>query len=380
MYIKTNKNLMRNAIFFACLAMMLVVKVSAGELPNPKLLPQVRVESILNPYTENERIEFFSLKPLGEGPFPVLFLIHGSQSPDVSPGGKIFIDNEYLQMFAEEGIVAVAISMPGYGHSDGIRDFAGSHTQKAVSAVINHFSQLPFVDPKNMGIYGISLGAILSSLIHQHYPYLQLQILESGAYDLPLRKYQLPAYLEGILQNMSMETGGSDDALRERSAIYHTQNIQAKTLILQGGLDDRKGLPSAQHLHEILLSEGKNSSIEVFPHSSHLIGGEKWGTVLKFVREHFFTLYGIGVALTPNRPAIQIMDMMPGAPAERSGKIKNGDAILAISPNNDDEKMDTLNLPFRSVINLILGKKGTCLRLYVQHLDLSYEEITLERG
>lgn len=48
---------------------------------------------------ENE-IESFMLKPLGDGPFPVIFLLHGYQLPENSLGGKQLVNYEYLDNFA----------------------------------------------------------------------------------------------------------------------------------------------------------------------------------------------------------------------------------------------------------------------------------------
>src|SRR5690348_7695029 len=154
-----------------------------------------------------ENIESFSLFPEGAGPFPVLFLLHGYQPPDHSIGGKQLVDLHYLDYFAKEGIAAVALSIPGFGNSEGKRDFSGPDSQKAIANFIERFCQNPLVDSSKIGIYGISRGAILASLVHLYFPHIALQILEAGCYDLTSREQLLPSYLDTIVKNMVVEIG-----------------------------------------------------------------------------------------------------------------------------------------------------------------------------
>ncbi len=328
---------------------------------------------VQNPYQSDHYIEYFLKKPAEEGPYPVIFLLHGHNDE----GAACFV-NKCLDIFTHEKILPIAISMPGYGRSDGTRDFAGPDTQKAIVAVIDHFSRCDFVDETRMGVYGISKGAILASLLQCYSPPLKLQILESGCYDLTERLNQLPSYLDGILENMLRVTGGKKQDLLERSALYRTQYISSKTLILQGEFDDRKGLPSAKALHEKLLAEGKESLLRIFP-TAHRIGPAKWEVIRPYLRNHFFEKYGIGIDIDNIPPALQVRKIIPNSPAAESERLQLGDAILAISPHNDHEEIDVLNMPRNQFIQLVLGAKGTLLRLRVQHLDLSCEEIILMR-
>ena len=333
---------------------------------------------LLDPQSNN-RIEFFTMKPKGEGPFPVVFLLHGHQI-EPTTGGKQLVDLHWVDVFTREGILAVSISIPGFGNSEGIRDFSGPNSQKAVAAVIQHFSHLPFVDPKRMGIYGCSKGATLASMVHAYYPDLLVQILEAGWYDLNNCIGLMPNYLERIKENIVAETGASEEALKERSAVHSTQIINSKTLILVGEFDDRRTLPSAVALHDKLTREGKDCQLKVFPRELHCLSADKWEAIIPFVRKHFFDLYGIGIKPVLIMPAIHIAKIFPSSPADLSEKLKIGDVILRISPNNDEEEIDVLRMAIPQFISLTLGKKGTTIRLHVQHFDQTYEDIVIERG
>jgi hypothetical protein len=151
-------------------------------------------------------------------------------------------------------------------------------------------------------------------------------------------------------------------------------------LILAGEFDDRRTVPGSIALHEKSLSEGKDSQLKIFPNELHTLLIGKWETILPFVRERFFKLYGIGINVSEIIPALQISKIHSNSPAANSGKLHVGDVVLSISPHNDEKEIDTLRMPLSQFTSLILGEKGTPLRLHIQHFDQSYENVVIERG
>lgn len=335
---------------------------------------------VSNPHKKSNQLEFYMLKPSGEGPFPIMFLLHGYQPSDSSVGGKQLVDYGYLERFEKIGVIAVSISVPGYGNSDGERDFGGVESQNAIIAIIDHFKTLSFVNGAKMGVYGISRGAQLAGMVSSCYSTLSLQILESGFYDLVSFDAGIPAYLEGIQNSMIEEGGDSLEALIERSPLYHTDSTNAATLILQGEFDDRRQLPAAQKMHDLLSKRGVESKFKIYPDACHDLPVDKWEAIISFIREHFYDLYGIGIKVSEAMPAMQILKIFPDSPASHSGKLRIGDAVLSISPENDDLKIATLRMPVGNFISLMLGSKNSSLRLRVQHFDLSIEDVVIERG
>jgi C-terminal processing protease CtpA/Prc len=103
---------------------------------------------------------------------------------------------------------------------------------------------------------------------------------------------------------------------------------------------------------------------------------EKWETIIPFLREKFVGTYGIGVKLHRSTPVHLITHVLPHASTRQ---VRSGDAILKISPNDDGEEIDAVNLSFPELIGHILGEKGTFCRLTVQHLGGDIEEIVMER-
>lgn len=334
---------------------------------------------IAHPDQSENRIEFFYLLPNKEGPFPVLFLLTGWQPEENSKGGKELAEFGYLHRLTAEGIAAVSISVPGYGNSDGKRDFGGYYSQRAICAVIDHFNQHPLIDSSRVGIYGISKGASLGAMVSALYPAVKLQILESGFYDLLTSPWPMPQYLNTIHDNLK-KVCDTPDSLMSRSAVYYADKIKATTLILHGEFDDRRGLSSARDLHKKLINYGVSSKLKIYPNATHCLTSEKWEEILSFLRFHFLNICGLGIKISDPSPAIQITEIFPGSPAALSGKLKIGDVILRVAPNDDAREIDVFRMPKNELLPLILGKPRTKVRLHVQHFDQTYEDIVIERA
>ena len=142
----------------------------------------------------------------GNGPFPAMVLVHGG-------GGKAFRD--WAEHWAKRGYVALAMDTagcgpngplpdggPGQGDDTKFRDFTDQNacdmwTYHAVSAVIRGVSlvaALPEVDPRRIGITGISWGGYLTCIV-------------AGLDDR--LKVAVPVYGCGFLGNNSVWKAGS---------------------------------------------------------------------------------------------------------------------------------------------------------------------------
>ena len=91
--------------------------------------------TIPHPDDASKQVEYVVRAHQGIGPWPTVVFLHGHQDGD-RPGGEVFVHWGVLDAFAERGYLAVAVSQPGYGCSDGPADFSGPFTQHAVSGVI----------------------------------------------------------------------------------------------------------------------------------------------------------------------------------------------------------------------------------------------------
>jgi carboxyl-terminal processing protease len=94
------------------------------------------------------------------------------------------------------------------------------------------------------------------------------------------------------------------------------------------------------------------------PHSLYLGRTE----LEQFQIEMRLSLSGIGAQIGVENGNPTIESLFPGGPAENSGKIHAGDTIAAVA-QKDGHFVDTLNMKLDKVVEMILGKKGTTVRL-----------------
>ena len=145
----------------------------------------IEAESIGHPDRDGARIEYFLRRPGGAGPRPTIVFLHGHQPFLSRPGGAAFVRWGVLDRYAAKGYLAVSISLPGYGGSDGPEDFAGPFAQNAVEAVLARLTADGLAARDEVVIEGISLGAVTAALVAARYPRVKGLVLISGLYDLP---------------------------------------------------------------------------------------------------------------------------------------------------------------------------------------------------
>jgi dipeptidyl aminopeptidase/acylaminoacyl peptidase len=245
-------------------ALLALAACSAPASPGSTLLQ--------HPDKPTAKIEYFSQRPTGDGPWPTVVFLHGHQAGPQNAGGRAFVDWGVLSRFADEGYLAVAISLPGYGDSTGPKDFAGPFTEDAVLAVIQQLKNEKQVIPDRIAIQGTSLGAVTAALIGAQERDLAGLVLISGLYDLSafFEQNDSPA-AKSVRAAAIARTGGDADALRSRSALYVADRIKAETLILNGALDERTDPSQAVTLANRINAAGGHATVQIFPDAGHQI-------------------------------------------------------------------------------------------------------------
>ncbi|MBE6377464.1 MAG: hypothetical protein E7051_01455 [Lentisphaerae bacterium] len=76
------------------------------------------------------------------------------------------------------------------------------------------------------------------------------------------------------------------------------------------------------------------------------------------------SLSGIGATLTSEDGYIKIVELVPGGPAEQSGKLKVNDRIVSVTQENG-ETTDLVDMPVSQAVQFIRGEKGTKVTLEV---------------
>jgi len=90
-------------------------------------------------------------------------------------------------------------------------------------------------------------------------------------------------------------------------------------------------------------------------------------------------LVGIGVNLVEEQDgSLRITGIYVGGPADRAGELELEDRVIAVSPNNDGNWVDTLFMPIDKTIQLIKGKART--RVGLRLGGTNPREISIKRG
>ncbi|MFN7038232.1 MAG: alpha/beta hydrolase family protein [Alphaproteobacteria bacterium] len=206
-----------------------------------------------------KKVEFCHMMPnTKKSDFAVIFL-HGHQYPE-RPGAKIPLDKGILNEFASQGYNAIAISIAGYGRSDGPADFSGPYSQNAVISVIKY---LQSHNIKNIALIGVSRGAIIASMVATKEIGLSCMVLDAGFYDLAKLTD------ERTIGNLKKEASHEYNYLVNRSAIRHIDKIKTPALILHGYNDERASVEEAIEFYRKLMENKVEAQILIFSSGHH---------------------------------------------------------------------------------------------------------------
>lgn len=104
----------------------------------------------------------------------------------------------------------------------------------------------------------------------------------------------------------------------------------------------------------------------------------------EFDMEMSLELEGIGAKLTMDQDMTEIVELIPGGPAERSGELEAGERIIGVADGEDGEMKDVVGWQLHDVVQLIRGPKESTVRLKVMPpsgaSDTSPREVKLVRN
>ncbi len=224
---------------------------------------------------KNKTVEAIIFRPNTEGKFPSLFLI-----PGYTGTAKTYLGLGII--FAKVGFASMSVGTPGFGKTELKPDFLGKNTISAFIEGYKKFKRESFVDQEKLGVFGYSRGAIAASLMITRVKDVKATVLGGGIYDLKKAYDELT--IEGIKENIKAETGKTEKAFRERSAVYYVKKINSPVLIIHGENDLNAPTNQAYLLRDKLKEVGKDFEFQIIAGHSH---GNLGGDFLKIVVDFF---------------------------------------------------------------------------------------------
>jgi dipeptidyl aminopeptidase/acylaminoacyl peptidase len=226
---------------------------------------------------DGRRLEALSFRPREGAPFPAVLLIPGFNRTArdlVGLGVRL----------GAQGFAALAVSQPGFGHSEGPADYVGPRTLRALAEGLDRLKREADVDPTRLGVYGFSRGGMAAALLAVRRPDLEAAVLGAGIYDFQRAHDEVK--LPGIRRNMETETGMTREAVEARSAIRRLEDLRCPVLILHGEADDNVPVSQALLLRDRLQALGKDFEIRLYPGRPHGIGPEVTEETITFFKKH----------------------------------------------------------------------------------------------
>ncbi len=152
--------------------------------------------------------------------------------------------------------------------------------------------------------------------------------------------------------------------LQNDSKFYETTLVEAKKKIIRR---------YERNLNYILEKEDTeiqeayiNAMTQLFdPHSTFLSAD----TLESFNSSVQNSFVGIGALLQDDDGICVIKEILPGGPAEASGKLAPEDKILGVAQGRNGEFVDVIDMRLRYIVRKIKGKKGTIVRLLIRPGD-----------
>jgi carboxyl-terminal processing protease len=204
-------------------------------------------------------------------------------------------------------------------------------------------------------IYDVFKARVESRIVKVHQLLRKDYTFTSNRFvDLERRKKRWPANVEqsDALWSDKIEGELLQERLDQRTVTNSGREVVARRYDgLLKGVEGR----GEEEIDEIFL----NAVAESYdPHSEYM--GRS--NLESFEISMRLSLVGIGAEMRSENGYAKIQRLVPGGPAERSGKISVGDRIVAIA-QGDNPFVEVRDLDLDKVVELIRGKKGAMVRL-----------------
>jgi dipeptidyl aminopeptidase/acylaminoacyl peptidase len=179
-----------------------------------------------------------------------------------------FVEPDRLYGFASQGFVVLASQYRGSDGGEG-RDEVGGADVADVMALMQLAQRLPYADPANVFLYGLSRGGMMSFLaLKQGFP-AKAAVVVGALFDLEAMSRRAPEMVKKAM-------AGSDDfardaaaALRARSAMNWPEQIGVPLLIIHGANDQEVPAVDAMAFATRLAELRKRDQLIVYADDVH---------------------------------------------------------------------------------------------------------------
>jgi dipeptidyl-peptidase-4 len=226
-------------------------------------------------FTTSEGIELngYMIKPTGfdaSKKYPVLITQYsGPNSQNVSNSWSGINWNHYL---AQEGFLVVSVDPRGTAaRGEDFRKVTylqlGKYESDDMVETAKHLGTLPYVDAKNIGIFGWSYGGFMTLLSMEKGG----ELFKAGIAVAPVTNWRFydTVYTERFMRTPNENPDGYDD----NSPLSHAGDIKGRLLIIHGSADDNVHVQNTYEFTEKLVQAGVQFDMAIYTNRSHGIRG-----------------------------------------------------------------------------------------------------------
>ena len=218
---------------------------------------------------------------IASGTRPGVIVLHGWQ-PAGTNGAAVV--EARARRYAEEGKVALALSMRGWPPSGGADD-CGLSQPDDVAEAVRWLAGQPGVDGSRIALVGFSQGGQVALLtgtrgvpvkaIVAYYP-----VTDVARWKTTTNHPEIPGYVQGIC-----EPGGT----ARRSPLQNAAAVVPPVLLVHGDLDRQVPTEQSLLLHDTLAALGKRTSLLLVPGAQHGFNADQEAVARPVVDEFLAT-------------------------------------------------------------------------------------------